>query len=449
LSEPAYQTVPVACPNCNNRFASPVLGIIDVGQNPEVKNLFLSGQLNIAVCPQCGHAGMLSTPIVYHDPEQELLFTYLPPELELPEPEQQRIIGDMINRVMSTLPAKDRKGYLLRPQSFLRLERMVEAILEADGVTPEMLQSQRTRTALLNRLLQASSEDARKVIAQENEDHIDYEFFQILTLNIEVAQAGGQDETARQLLNLRKQLLDWTSAGRQVAASEEAIRELGNRVTREELLQKLVDAALAGEQIKIETMVRVARPAIDYIFYQQLTERIEAAQQDSKAQEAETLRALRESILDLTARIDAELQRAAERATQLLEKMSKSDDLEKTVRANLNQIDDLFMNALAMNLQAAEQAGQSADIEKLRRISEIIMELIQESQPPEIRLINRLMTAEYPDGTQAMLDENHEQVNPQLLEIMRLVEEDLQENGRDEVAHRLAQIRGQAATMVG
>jgi hypothetical protein len=355
----------------------------------------------------------------------------------------------MTNRVMSALPVEHRKGYLLRPRSFLRLEGMVEAILEADGITPEMLQSQRARSALLNHLLQATSDDARKVIAQENEDQIDYEFFQILTLNIELAQAGGQAETAQQLLSLRKQLLDWTSAGRQVAASEEAIRELGTKVTREELLQKLVDAALAGEQTKINTMVRVARPAIDYIFYQQLTERIEAAKQDSKTQEAETLRVLRESILDLTARVDAELQQAAERATQLLEKILRSDDLEKAVRASLNQIDDLFMNALAMNLQAAEQTGQSADIEKLRQIGEIIMELIQESQPPEIQLINRLMTAEYPDGTQAILDENHEQVNRQLLEIMRLVEEDLQQDGRDQVADRLAQIRKQAAIMVG
>jgi hypothetical protein len=426
-----------------------VLGIIDVGQNPEVKNLFLSGQLNIAVCPQCGHAGMLSTPIVYHDPEQELLFTYLPPELELPEPEKQRIIGDMTNRVMSSLPAEQRKGYLLRPRSFLRLEGMVEAILEADGITPEMLQSQRAKSALLNRLLQATSDDARKVIAQENEEQIDYEFFQILTLNIELAQAGGQAETAGRLLSLRKQLLDWTSAGRQVAASEEAIKELGTKVTREGLLQKLVDAALAGEQTKIETMVRVARPAIDYIFYQQLTGRIEAAEKARKTQEAETLSALRESILNLTARIDAELQQAAEKAAHLLQKILRSDDLEKAVHANLNQIDDLFMNALVMNLQAAEQTGQSADIEKLRQISEIIMELIQESQPSEIQLINRLMTAEYPDGTQALLDENHEQINAQLLEIMRLVEEDLQENGRDEFAYRLAQIREQAATMVG
>ncbi len=50
-----YQTVPVTCPNCNHRFASPVLTIIDVGQYPEAKSLFLAGQINIAVCPQCGH----------------------------------------------------------------------------------------------------------------------------------------------------------------------------------------------------------------------------------------------------------------------------------------------------------------------------------------------------------------------------------------------------------
>lgn len=449
MSTPAYQTVPVVCPNCGNRFVSPVLGIIDVGQNPEVKTLFLSGQLNIAVCPQCGHAGMLSTPIVYHDPEQELLFTYLPPELELPEPEKQRVLGDMTNRVMSALPAERRKGYLLRPRSFLQLESMIEAILEADGITPEMVQSQRAKSILLNRLLQAASDEARQLVAQENEDQIDYEFFQILTLNIELAQARGQAETAQQLLSLRRKLLDWTSAGRQVAASEEAIKELGTKVTREGLLQKLVDAALAGEQTKIETMVRLARPAIDYIFYQQLTGRIEAAQQAGKTQEVETLRALRESILDLTATIDAELQQAAEEATQLLQKILQSDDLEEAVHSNLHQIDDLFMNVLAMNLQAAEHTGERANFEKLRKISEIIIELIQQSQPPEIQLINQLMTAEYPEGTQALLNENHEQVSAEMLEIMHLVEEDLEQSGREEAALRLAQIREQAAAMVG
>jgi hypothetical protein len=76
------------------------------------------------------------------------------------------------------------------------------------------------------------------------------------------------------------------------------------------------------------------------------------------------------------------------------------------------------------------------------------MGLIQESQPPEIRFINELLTAEYPDGTQTLLDENREQVGAQLLEIMRLVTEDLEQGGREQVAQRLAQIQRQAAAMV-
>jgi hypothetical protein len=212
----------------------------------------------------------------------------------------------------------------------------------------------------VDRLLQASNDDSRRLIAQENDGEIDYEFFQILSLNIELAQASGQAEAAQQLLGLRKQLLDWTSAGRQVATREEAIRELGSRVTREGLLEKLVAAALAGEQTKIEALVEVARPAIDYVFYQELTSRIESAQHANNTQEAETLKLLRENILDLTGKIDAKLQRDMEEAAQLLQRVLQSDDLEKAVRANVNRIDDPFMNALAMALQAAEQAGQSA-----------------------------------------------------------------------------------------
>lgn len=102
-----------------------------------------------------------------------------------------------------------------------------------------------------------------------------------------------------------------------------------------------------------------------------------------------------------------------------------------------------------MNIQSAEQSGRSDDVEKLAQLSDIIMNLVQESQPPEIQLINRLMSVEYPNGTQMLLDENRQRVNPQLLEIMQLVEEDLIQSGREEVARRLTKIREQAATMAG
>jgi hypothetical protein len=141
LSTSNYQAVPVTCPNCQHRFVSPVLSLIDAGQDPEAKSIFLSGQSNVAVCPQCGHAGMLNFPQVYHDPEKELLLTYVPPELNLSEFEQQKLIGDLTNRVMSSLPAEQRKGYLLRPRSFLTLDSMVQAVLEAEGITLEMLEA--------------------------------------------------------------------------------------------------------------------------------------------------------------------------------------------------------------------------------------------------------------------------------------------------------------------
>jgi hypothetical protein len=78
-----------------------------------------------------------------------------------------------------------------------------------------------------------------------------------------------------------------------------------------------------------------------------------------------------------------------------------------------------------------------------------MLSLVQESQPPEIQFINQLLVAEYPDGTQALLAENSHLVGPELLEIMQLVEQDLAESGRGEVAQRLAQIQEQAAAMIG
>ncbi len=448
MTQPTYQIAPITCPNCANHFTTPVLPIIDLGQNPDLKALFLSGQVNIAVCPQCGHAGMLSTPLVYHDPEKELLFTFAPTELGAMDADQQRFVGDLTNRVISALPAEQRKGYLLQPRTFLRLEAMLDAILEADGITPKMLKAQRDRAELLDRLLRATSEDARQVIARENDVQIDYEFFQLLTMNLDLAQRGEQTEIAQQLLELRTQLLDWTTHGEEITARNDAIRSLGREITREGLLDKVVEAALAGEQSKVVAMATVGRPAIDYVFYQQLTSRIEAAEQAGETANAETLQALRESILDLTAEIDAEIQQETLRASETLGTILESDDPETAIRDNLLQIDEFFLNVLGLHLEAAEKAGRKDDVAKLTQISDVIMKLFQESQPPEIQLMSQLLDADYPDGTRALLEENREQVDARLLEVMDLLGQDLATGDQEEISQQLAQVREQAAAMV-
>ncbi len=445
---PTYPTVPVTCPACRTRFAAPVVSLIDVGQNPEAKFLLLNGQINVAVCPNCGTGGLLNVPLAYHDPEKELFLTYIPAEMGLPEAEQQRIIGEMTNEVMAHLPPEQRKGYLLQPRNFFRLETMIEAILQADGITPEMLAAQQAKVDLLNRLMQTADAEARRAIAQEHDEQIDYEFFQLLAANIEIAQERGQRQAAQQLANLRQELLEWTTTGREAAAREEALRELGERVSREELLDKLIAAARAGESIKIETMVTVARPIVDYLFYQQLADRIEAAAAAGDQGEADMLQSLRQTILDLTTRLDAEMQQEAGRREQLIRRILASDDIERAVRANLLAIDELFLHVLAGDIQAAEQAGRQEEAGRLQQIGDALFKIIQESQPQEVQLINRLLEADYPAGSRSLLEENRTQVDGNLLALMDLIIENLRRDGQDDLARKLAQVREQAAGMV-
>lgn len=449
LNPPTYQTVPVTCPGCQNRFATPIMTIVDATENPGSKGLLLSGQLNIAVCPQCGQSGMLSTPLVYHDADKEFIFTFVPGGLSSVEADQQQIIGELTNRLISGLPAEKRRGYLFRPRAFLRLESLIEAVLEADGIAPDMLRAQRARAELLGRLLATKGEDLRQVIASESDAQIDYEFYQLLTVNLQMAKSEGRSEDADGLARLRAELLEWTTLGQQTVARQEASESLGSDMTREDVIESLVAAAQAREQIKIEAIVIVARQVIDYVFYQRLTGRIEAAEAEGSADVAQDLRALRETVLNLTARIDKEVEQATRKAAGLLAKILESDDPEPEIRANLDQIDDLFLAVLGTNLEVAEKADQTEAVRRLERVADVLMRLIRESQPPEILLINDLMSAEYPDGTRLVLDEHRERVNDALLNVIDRVEKDLSERGQSEPVEHLRKVRAQAAAIVG
>jgi len=449
LSSTSYQSVSVSCPKCRTRFVTPVLMTIDAATNPQAKALLLAGQLNIAACPQCGSAGPLSTPIVYHDAGKEILFTFVPAAMGGHDLERQRAVGDLTNRLISALPPEKRKGYLLNPRSFLQLDGMVEAILAADGITPEMLNAQRERAALLQRLVRAVDEPTRRAIARENDAQIGGDFFRLLEMNIDLVEANGQADGAQQLLALRGDLMEWTTTGRELAAREEAIASLGDEVTQERILDRLCEAALAGQDVKIETIVAVARPAIDYSFYIQLAARIEAAERAGKAEDGRVLRALREKVLDLTAQIDAEMQQAAQEAGQFLSSLMRSEDPEQEIRANPEKVDELFVGVLRSSLDAAAKAGHADTVQRLSRIEEVLARLVLEGQPPEVRLINELLSADGPQGSQAILDDHLDEVDDGLVEVMEALGQQLAESGRQDVADRLAEVRAQARAMIG
>ena len=435
------QVASVTCPRCGNRFAAPVQNVIDVGRQPELKVRLLRGQLNIAVCPQCGAGGMLNAPFIYHDPEKELLFVFTPNGLNVTDGAQQRLIGDLTNAVMNSVPPEQRKAYLLQPKVFLTFPSLTEAILQADGITPEMLEARRAQARLLEQLLQTSDELELRNLIVEHDEALDYDFFALLANYIESARAAGQSALLGHLLMLNNNLLEMSSLGRSLKARREALESLGEEVTREELLEKLINAQDDGV---VEVLTAAARPLVDYQFFQILTSRIETADEP----EATRLKQLRAKILEVIKELDMQMEQEFAWATSLLREIWSSKDREQAIRAHLNEIDDLFLAVLEANIRSAEVNGEGAIAEELRGLMKLIFSILEETVPPQIRFINQLLRAEYPHGTQKILNENASQINGELLDLMAALGEDLEVSGREELGRRLSEIRQQAEAML-
>src|SRR5215831_17676355 len=196
MAQPAG--IQISCPNCHQPFQAALEQYIDGGLDPQSKARLLSGRLNMAVCPNCHFQSMLTTPMIYHDGTKELLITFLPMELNLSQPDQQKAIG--------SLPHEQRKGYLFTPKMALTYQGLIEMILEADGVTKEMIEAQRLKMQLAQRFLQAEPAKWPDMV-REYDAELDMEFFSILTATAQAAMAEGRRDAFERVIGMRDQLL--------------------------------------------------------------------------------------------------------------------------------------------------------------------------------------------------------------------------------------------------
>ena len=173
-----------------------VFTVIDVGVQPELKNYLLSGQLNVAVCPNCGTPAMIAAPLIYHDPAKQLFLIHFPQQLNARPEEQERFIGDATSMLMRVLPPETPKGYLLAPKRFLTLNTLVDTILEADGISREVIEAQRKRVTLISQLAEAFEQGDEQLAAAvaQNKAALDYDFFATITAFAEASLQSGRDE---------------------------------------------------------------------------------------------------------------------------------------------------------------------------------------------------------------------------------------------------------------
>src|SRR5215813_14025074 len=213
--------IQITCPNCRQPFQAVLEQLIDGANDPQSKARLLSGRLNMAVCPNCHYQSMITTPLIYHDGSRDLLITFIPMELGLSPADQQKAIGSLTNAVIHSLPQDQRKGYLFTPKAALTYQGLIEMILEADGVTKEMINAQRAKMQLAQSFLQAEPSKWPDMVREHDAD-LDMEFFSILTATAQAAMAEGRRDAFERVIGMRDQLLQLSTVGQQALQNAEA-----------------------------------------------------------------------------------------------------------------------------------------------------------------------------------------------------------------------------------
>ena len=428
------------CPNCKQPVIVEIQQLFDMSQDPLSKQKLLSNAVNFLHCPTCGYQGMLALPIVYHDSEKELLLTFFPPDINTPINEQEKKIGPLINQVMNNLPQEKRKAYLLQPQNMLTYQTLIEKVLEADGITKEMIEEQQKKINLLEKLLTAKGPERLEIIKQE-EEMFDVMFFSILSRIVQSTMSQGNEQSQKELLDLQKDLFENTKVGKdiytQAKETETIIKALQDAgkdgLTREKLLEVVLGAS---SDVQISMIVSLARAGMDYSFFQLLSEKIEE-EKDSSIKSR--LISLREKLLDLTEEYDKKLQEEVNKSRTLLEKILESENIEEALMKNAESINEFFVQNLENELSLTRKKG---DLEKINKLEQIMVVLEKASEKPEeVNFIEELLAIENTEELKNTINSNPEKITDNLINTLNnVIAQSENQNTQPELLEKLKQI---------
>ncbi len=431
----------ITCPNCQTPYIADVHQIVDVGLNPALKQIFLSGQLNIAQCPSCQAITQVSTPLLYHDPEHDIFSVYIPMEMGLGHTEQEQLIGQLVKQAMDSLPPEQRRGYMFQPQIVLSMQSLMEKVLETEGITPEMIARQKSQAELLETLITAD-QDVAGTLIKERADEIDETFFILLRAMLEAAENAKHEEHTLKLINLQAKLYRETEYGKRLERQQQALRSFSRDVNQagalsQKILLKHVMANRDDDMV-VSALVSAGQQAFDYEFFVQLSEKIE--KREKAGVNTGELVALREKLLELQQSMEQRSREIVEVAQETLKKILQADDREAAVRSYLGEMDDVFMYVLSANLSQAEQRGDQEYAAVLQHIQDLVIREMEKQAPPELRLVNQLIRAESVDDQRELLVDNSNLVNSELLQIVKALESEARGSSEDSLDGRLREV---------
>jgi hypothetical protein len=438
---PIQTTIP--CPNCGTPQPAAVEQVIDVARDPGAKTRLLQGRLNFFQCPGCGFQGTLASPLVYHDPVKELLLTFIPPELRLDPLEQEKILGGLTQQVVNSLPAEQRKGYLLRPQAVLTAQGLLERVLEADGITKEMLEEQRAKSKLVRDLIDAEG-DARLALIREQDKRIDSDVLALLSALARSASAQEEKTFAEKVQRAREDVYRHSTAGKRSQAQKEeleiAARDL-EALGKDFSLEALVRLVASAPSLdRVTALAALAWQVMDYAFFQRFTESVERA----AGAERERLTAIRDRALLEVQRVQQAVQSEMNATAGVLQSIVQAPDLDAAVEEYLPECNDLFFAVLEANLESARRNKQEKAVARLEEVKGKILSALEKSLPPELRFVRDLLGQENDEQAERMLSERAAEVTDNFVSALKATVEDLDSTPQEPLAQRMKKILGLA-----
>jgi hypothetical protein len=247
------------------------------------------------------------------------------------------------------------------------------------------------------------------------------------------------------LLNLRAKLMTGTAVGQRLEKRQVALHGLSQDAKKQ---GGLTPALLLKHMVKhqknmeiVEMLAMSAQSALSYEFFQLLTAEIEKAEKDKDKVAVGRLTEVRRRLLEFQEAMRQQSEQIVAQADQVLQQIMQAEDKQAAVLANIEQIDDAFMYVLSNRIAQADQRGQTKEAQALNQVYDFIMSQVEQQAPPEVQLLNDLMTAQSEAEQADLLEQNKELLSPELVQVVEMLRERAGEEGQTELNGRLRQIK--------
>lgn len=434
----------ITCPQCGTPYTAEVHQVVDSKHTPQLKQMLLNGQLNMAVCPKCGAGGQMATLMLFHDAEYELFMVHVPQELHLNQMQREQMIGQLTKQVMDDLPPEERRAYMFQPQIMMNWQTFMEKVLETEGVTPEMIARQKKQSELLQTLMRADK-DVQDVLLKERATEIDETFFAMLQQFVDMASQMQDNKQMVKLTNLRARLMTETAVGQRMEQQQMALHKLSREAKKQGGLTPamLVNHIVANQAQPhvVDALVMAGQGALQYEFFSLFTAEIEKAEKAGDKAAVSRLTALRTDLLKLYEGMQQQSKNMMQAAMTTLNTLLAAPDKNQALAENAEQIDEAFMTVLVAKMHEADEKNDMAQFQALNEIHSLIYAQMERTLPPHVQLLNQLVRSESPEEQAQLLQENEQFVSDELIQLIDQVMEQAGERGQDDLNGRLQSVK--------